>query len=115
MDMTKHKGHLPIQAPGIPPIAATRIYDLLDGKADNCHEWTGSRGSKDPRATVYFACSMPSAHANSRSWSSGGTGHLAIGLHRLPRLHQRLRIGDRDPILEQIPGATNRIRSRTVI
>jgi glyoxylase-like metal-dependent hydrolase (beta-lactamase superfamily II) len=33
VDMTKHKGNLPIQAPGIPPIAATRIYDLLDGKA----------------------------------------------------------------------------------
>ena len=33
VDMTKHKGQLPIQAPGIPPIAATRIYDLLDGKA----------------------------------------------------------------------------------
>jgi glyoxylase-like metal-dependent hydrolase (beta-lactamase superfamily II) len=32
VDMTKHKGQLPIQAPGIPPIAATRIYDLLDGK-----------------------------------------------------------------------------------
>jgi glyoxylase-like metal-dependent hydrolase (beta-lactamase superfamily II) len=33
VDMTKHKDHLPIPAPGIPPIAATRIYDLLDGKA----------------------------------------------------------------------------------
>jgi glyoxylase-like metal-dependent hydrolase (beta-lactamase superfamily II) len=33
VDMTKHKGNLPIQAPGIPPIAATRIYELLDGKA----------------------------------------------------------------------------------
>jgi cyclase len=33
VDMTKHKGQLPIQASGIPPIAATRIYDLLDGKA----------------------------------------------------------------------------------
>jgi glyoxylase-like metal-dependent hydrolase (beta-lactamase superfamily II) len=33
VDMTKHKGNLPIQAAGIPPIAATRIYDLLDGKA----------------------------------------------------------------------------------
>jgi cyclase len=32
VDMTRHKGNLPIQAPGIPPIAATRIYDLLDGK-----------------------------------------------------------------------------------
>jgi glyoxylase-like metal-dependent hydrolase (beta-lactamase superfamily II) len=32
VDMTKHRGRLPIQAPGIPPIAATRIYDLLDGK-----------------------------------------------------------------------------------
>jgi glyoxylase-like metal-dependent hydrolase (beta-lactamase superfamily II) len=32
VDMTRHKGQLPIQAPGIPPIAATRIYDLLDGK-----------------------------------------------------------------------------------
>lgn len=32
VDMTKHKGQLPIQAPGIPPIAAARIYDLLDGK-----------------------------------------------------------------------------------
>jgi hypothetical protein len=31
--MTKHKGQLPIQAPGIPLLAATRIYDLLDGKA----------------------------------------------------------------------------------
>jgi hypothetical protein len=30
--MTKHKGQLPIQAPGIPPIAAARIYDLLDGR-----------------------------------------------------------------------------------
>jgi glyoxylase-like metal-dependent hydrolase (beta-lactamase superfamily II) len=34
VDMTKHKGNLPIQAPGIPPIAATRIYDLLDGKVN---------------------------------------------------------------------------------
>jgi cyclase len=33
VDMTKHKDHFPIQGPGIPPIAATRIYDLLDGKA----------------------------------------------------------------------------------
>jgi glyoxylase-like metal-dependent hydrolase (beta-lactamase superfamily II) len=33
VDMTKHKANLPVQAPGIPPIAATRIYDLLDGKA----------------------------------------------------------------------------------
>jgi cyclase len=33
VDLTKHKDRLPIQAPGIPPIAATRIYDLLDGKA----------------------------------------------------------------------------------
>jgi glyoxylase-like metal-dependent hydrolase (beta-lactamase superfamily II) len=32
VDMTQHRGRLPIQAPGIPPIAATRIYDLLDGK-----------------------------------------------------------------------------------
>jgi glyoxylase-like metal-dependent hydrolase (beta-lactamase superfamily II) len=31
VDMTKHKASLPIQAPGIPPIAATRIYELLDG------------------------------------------------------------------------------------
>ena len=31
VDMTKHKGRLPIQGPGIPPIAATRIYELLDG------------------------------------------------------------------------------------
>jgi glyoxylase-like metal-dependent hydrolase (beta-lactamase superfamily II) len=34
VDMTRHKGNLPIQAPGIPPIAATRIYDLLDGKVN---------------------------------------------------------------------------------
>ena len=33
VDMTKHKDHFPIQGPGIPPIAATRIYDLLDGRA----------------------------------------------------------------------------------
>jgi cyclase len=33
VDMTKHKGQLPIQAPGIPPIAATRIYELLDGRS----------------------------------------------------------------------------------
>jgi glyoxylase-like metal-dependent hydrolase (beta-lactamase superfamily II) len=33
VDMTKHKGQLPIQGPGIPPLAATRIYDLLDGRA----------------------------------------------------------------------------------
>jgi glyoxylase-like metal-dependent hydrolase (beta-lactamase superfamily II) len=32
-DLTKHKDRLPIQGPGVPPIAATRIYDLLDGKA----------------------------------------------------------------------------------
>jgi glyoxylase-like metal-dependent hydrolase (beta-lactamase superfamily II) len=30
-DLTKHKGRLPIQGPGVPPIAATRIYSLLDG------------------------------------------------------------------------------------
>jgi hypothetical protein len=30
VDMSKHKGRLPIQGPGIPPIAATRIYELLD-------------------------------------------------------------------------------------
>jgi glyoxylase-like metal-dependent hydrolase (beta-lactamase superfamily II) len=34
VDMTRHKGQLPIQAPGIPLLAATRIYDLLDGKAN---------------------------------------------------------------------------------
>jgi len=32
VDMTKHKGRLPIQGPGIPAIAATRIYELLDGR-----------------------------------------------------------------------------------
>ena len=32
-DLTKHKDHLPIQGPGVPPIAATRIYALLDGSA----------------------------------------------------------------------------------
>jgi glyoxylase-like metal-dependent hydrolase (beta-lactamase superfamily II) len=30
-DLTKHKGNLPIQGPGVPAIAATRIYELLDG------------------------------------------------------------------------------------
>jgi cyclase len=30
-DLTKHKDHFPIQGPGVPPIAATRIYGLLDG------------------------------------------------------------------------------------
>jgi cyclase len=29
-DLTKHKDHFPIQGPGVPPIAATRIYELLD-------------------------------------------------------------------------------------
>jgi glyoxylase-like metal-dependent hydrolase (beta-lactamase superfamily II) len=29
-DLTKHKGNLPIQAPGVPLLAATRIYELLD-------------------------------------------------------------------------------------
>jgi cyclase len=32
-DLTKHKDHLPIQGPGVPPIAATRIYELLNGPA----------------------------------------------------------------------------------
>jgi glyoxylase-like metal-dependent hydrolase (beta-lactamase superfamily II) len=31
VDLTRHKGRLPIQGPGVPPIAATRIYELLDG------------------------------------------------------------------------------------
>jgi len=30
-DLTKHKDHFPIQGPGVPEIAATRIYALLDG------------------------------------------------------------------------------------
>jgi hypothetical protein len=30
-DLTKHKDRLPIQGPGVPAIAATRIYALLDG------------------------------------------------------------------------------------
>jgi glyoxylase-like metal-dependent hydrolase (beta-lactamase superfamily II) len=29
-DLTKHKGNLPIQGPGVPLLAATRIYELLD-------------------------------------------------------------------------------------
>jgi glyoxylase-like metal-dependent hydrolase (beta-lactamase superfamily II) len=29
-DLTKHKGNLPIQGPGVPALAATRIYDLID-------------------------------------------------------------------------------------
>jgi cyclase len=29
-DLTKYKDHFPIQGPGVPPIAATRIYELLD-------------------------------------------------------------------------------------
>ncbi|HEU4692496.1 MAG TPA: MBL fold metallo-hydrolase, partial [Vicinamibacterales bacterium] len=29
-DLTKHKGRLPIQGPGVPILAATRIYELLD-------------------------------------------------------------------------------------
>ena len=32
-DLTKHKDHLPIQGPGVPPLAATRIYELLNGSA----------------------------------------------------------------------------------
>ena len=32
IDMTKHKDHLPINAPGVPLIAVNRIYDLLDGR-----------------------------------------------------------------------------------
>ena len=32
-DLTKHKDHLPIQGLGVPPIAATRIYELLNGSA----------------------------------------------------------------------------------
>ena len=32
VDMTRHKGRLPIQAPGVPLIAVTRIYELLDGR-----------------------------------------------------------------------------------
>jgi cyclase len=31
-DLTKHKGHLPIQGPGVPLIGVQRIYALLDGK-----------------------------------------------------------------------------------
>ena len=31
-DLTKHKGHLPIQAPGVPLIGVQRIYSLIDGK-----------------------------------------------------------------------------------
>jgi hypothetical protein len=31
VDMTKHQGRLPIQGPGIPLLAARRIYELLDG------------------------------------------------------------------------------------
>jgi hypothetical protein len=30
VDMTKHSAHFPIQGPGVPPIAVTRIYELLD-------------------------------------------------------------------------------------
>ena len=30
VDMTKHSAHLPIQGPGVPLIAVTRIYELLD-------------------------------------------------------------------------------------
>ena len=29
-DLTKHKDHFPIQGPGVPLIAATRIYDVID-------------------------------------------------------------------------------------
>ena len=32
-DLTKHKANLPIQGPGVPPLAATRIYELIDGTA----------------------------------------------------------------------------------
>ena len=31
-DLTKHKDHFPIQGPGVPLIAVTRIYELLDKK-----------------------------------------------------------------------------------
>jgi glyoxylase-like metal-dependent hydrolase (beta-lactamase superfamily II) len=31
-DLTRHKGNLPIQGPGVPALAATRIYELLDGR-----------------------------------------------------------------------------------
>ena len=31
-DLTRHKGALPIQGPGVPLIAATRIYELLDAQ-----------------------------------------------------------------------------------
>jgi len=30
-DLTRHKDHLPIQGPGVPEIAAQRIYALIDG------------------------------------------------------------------------------------
>jgi len=32
-DLTKHKDHLPVQAPGVPLIGVQRIYALLDGKS----------------------------------------------------------------------------------
>jgi cyclase len=32
-DLTKHSAHFPIQGPGVPPIAVTRIYELLDQRA----------------------------------------------------------------------------------
>jgi glyoxylase-like metal-dependent hydrolase (beta-lactamase superfamily II) len=35
VDLTRHKANLPIQGPGIPPIAAGRIYELLDGGTKN--------------------------------------------------------------------------------
>jgi glyoxylase-like metal-dependent hydrolase (beta-lactamase superfamily II) len=32
-DLTRHKDHLPINAPGVPLIGVTRIYELLDASA----------------------------------------------------------------------------------
>src|SRR5690349_7271714 len=65
--------------------------------------WRGRGGSEDPPRPTYLRLPRVFDALRTRELSQlvfRRTGHLAIGLHRLPRLYQRLRIGHGDPILE---------------
>ena len=68
-DLTKHKDHLPIQGPGVPPIAATRIYDLTRRKTLTRRRDLTVR--REPRASL-LGGDVPSAPAQRSSADRDG-------------------------------------------
>ena len=84
-DLTKHKDHLPIQGPGVPPIAATRIYELLDGRRRSLTRASTAKDANrlDPQL-VEMPVDVPSAPAQrSRADRDGHRSREGFSTHRI--------------------------------